>query len=92
METDMDLRVSPSRSPIDDRAAIELFDLVLSRMDATLAEVFVLYELDGFSSPEIAELVGVPLGTVASRLRRARLEFRAEAGRLERDLKREEKK
>jgi RNA polymerase sigma-70 factor (ECF subfamily) len=92
LETDMDLRASPTRNPMDDRAAVQLFDLALSRMNPSLAEVFVLYELDGFSSPEIAKLIGVPLGTVASRLRRARVEFRAEAARLEQDLKREEKK
>ena len=36
---------------------------------------FVLYELEGLSSPEIATLLGIPLGTVASRLRRAREAF-----------------
>lgn len=91
LETDMDLRVSTARS-VDDRAAVQLFDLALSKLDPTLVEVFVLYELNGFSSPEIAKLVEVPVGTVASRLRRARQEFRDEAARLEQSLKREEKK
>jgi len=53
--------------------------------------VFVLFELDGFSSPEIAQMTDVPLGTVASRLRRAREEFRAVARRIEPTLKREAK-
>ena len=92
LEHDMDLRVDPARDKTADRAAIELFDQVLSELDPTLAEVFVLFELDGFSSPEIAQMTDVPLGTVASRLRRAREEFRAGARRIEPTLKREAKK
>jgi RNA polymerase sigma-70 factor (ECF subfamily) len=38
--------------------------------------VFILFELEALSSPEIAALIDVPLGTVASRLRRAREQFR----------------
>jgi RNA polymerase sigma-70 factor, ECF subfamily len=34
--------------------------------------IFVLFELEGFSLPQIAELCEVPLGTATSRLRRAR--------------------
>lgn len=52
------------------------------RLDAALATlpldqrvVFVLYELEGLSLPEIAESVGIPLGTATSRLRRARGRF-----------------
>jgi RNA polymerase sigma-70 factor (ECF subfamily) len=37
--------------------------------------VFVLAELEQMSAPEIATLLGVPLNTVYSRLRLARLEF-----------------
>ncbi len=39
--------------------------------------VFVLYELEGFTLPEIAEALGTPLGTATSRLRRARASFEA---------------
>jgi RNA polymerase sigma-70 factor (ECF subfamily) len=39
--------------------------------------VFVLYELEGFSLPEIAESLQIPLGTATSRLRRARAHFEA---------------
>ena len=46
--------------------------------------VFTLYEIEGLSSPEIAELLSIPLGTVASRLRRARENFRSRAARVER--------
>jgi RNA polymerase sigma-70 factor (ECF subfamily) len=37
--------------------------------------VFVLFELEGFGLREIAESLGIPLGTVTSRLRRAREKF-----------------
>jgi RNA polymerase sigma-70 factor (ECF subfamily) len=89
LEGDMDLRVAGSRSTADDRAAVEIFDRVLAELDSTLAEVFVLFELSGFSSPEIAEVLEIPVGTVASRLRRAREEFRSVARRIESGLCRE---
>jgi len=37
--------------------------------------IFVLFELEGFSLPEIAQSLGIPLGTATSRLRRARDHF-----------------
>jgi RNA polymerase sigma-70 factor (ECF subfamily) len=37
----------------------------------------VLKEMDGMSYEEIAEVVEVPLGTVRSRIHRARLELRS---------------
>ena len=49
-------------------------------LDALLLEqraVFVLFELEGFSLPEIAETLQIPLGTATSRLRRARAHFEA---------------
>lgn len=89
LEDDMDLRASQVGSLADERSAIELCDLALSKVDPALAEVFVLFELDGFSSIEIAKLLEIPVGTVASRLRRAREQFRAGAGRIELALRRE---
>lgn len=40
-----------------------------------LRAVLVLYEIEGQTAAEIAEITGLPRGTVASRLRRAREEF-----------------
>ena len=68
---------------------MQLCDLVLSKVDSDLVEVFVLYELEGLTSPEIAELLQIPLGSVASRLRRAREQFRSAAARVETSLKKE---
>jgi len=86
LEANMELHSNRLRS--DEKAtrehyARQLMDRVLSKMDTTLVSVFVLFELEGLSSPEIAEMLGIPLGTVASRLRRARQLFKAEVEQLE---------
>jgi RNA polymerase sigma-70 factor, ECF subfamily len=60
----------------EQKRARELLDAILDELPLELRAVFVLFELEGFSSPEIATLVEAPLGTVASRLRRARDRFR----------------
>jgi RNA polymerase sigma-70 factor, ECF subfamily len=59
-----------------------LLDLALDELTPGLRAVFVLFELEGLTAREIAELLEIPLGTVASRLRRAREGFRAHAARL----------
>ncbi len=45
--------------------------------------VFVLHDLDGFSVPEIARTLEIPLNTAYSRLRLARREFAAAVKRLQ---------
>lgn len=57
-------------------------DSVLNAMPQELREVLVLFELEGLEVRAIAELFAIPLGTAASRLRRAREEFSAIAKRL----------
>jgi RNA polymerase sigma-70 factor (ECF subfamily) len=57
---------------------------VLSHLSVAHRAVFVLYELEGFNVPEIAEALGLPVGTVASRLGRARAKFSRVATRLQR--------
>jgi RNA polymerase sigma-70 factor, ECF subfamily len=47
----------------------------LAAMPELQRQIFVLYELEGFSIPEIASAFELPLGTTASRLRRARETF-----------------
>jgi RNA polymerase sigma-70 factor (ECF subfamily) len=61
----------------DRKRARDLLDRILSQMDDDLKTVFILYELEGFTTPEISDFLEVPLGTAASRLRRARESFRA---------------
>ena len=88
---DMDQHLSSARSAGETGEDAQLCDLVLSRVDPDLVEVFVLYELEGLTSPEIAELLRIPLGSVASRLRRARTQFRDAAARIQLGLEREGK-
>jgi RNA polymerase sigma-70 factor (ECF subfamily) len=61
---------------VDQKRAREMLDELLDLLDDDLREVLVLQEGEGMSLSEIAELVDIPLGTAASRLRRAREEFR----------------
>jgi len=61
---------------VDQKRARELLDQILQQMPQDSRTVFILFELEALSSPEIAALIEVPLGTVASRLRRAREQFR----------------
>jgi RNA polymerase sigma-70 factor, ECF subfamily len=49
----------------------------LSELSDEFRTALVLKEMDGMSYEEIAEVVEVPLGTVRSRIHRARLELRA---------------
>ena len=50
-------------------------DQTLERLPLDLRAVLVLFELEDFTAPEIAALLDLPVGTVASRLRRARQLF-----------------
>jgi RNA polymerase sigma-70 factor (ECF subfamily) len=85
----MDQPVAETRSAGDERAAVQLCDLALSKVAPDLAEVFVMFELEGLSSPEIAASLEIPLPTVASRLRWAREQFRVVVDRLELTMRRE---
>ena len=66
----------------DRKRARALLDEALEQMDDTLRSVFVLFELEEMSTAEIAELMSIPSGTVASRLRRAREAFRTIVARM----------
>ena len=75
-----DLPESADTSPdadelVDRRRAREMLDAVLDEMDEDLRAVFVLFELEDLGLSEIAEMLGIPRGTAASRLRRARERF-----------------
>jgi len=67
---------------LDAKMARELLDDVLDEMEESLREVFVLFELESMQIKDIAELLDLPVGTVGSRLRRARESFSASANRL----------
>ena len=48
---------------------------LLDELDDDKRTVFVLAELEQTTAPEIADALGIPLNTVYSRLRAARIEF-----------------
>jgi RNA polymerase sigma-70 factor (ECF subfamily) len=90
LEADMDFHTSRNESPedfVDRRRAVDLMDRALSGMDMELRTAFVLFELEDLTAPEIATLTGWPIGTVASRLRRAREALRDALGTLEEDAR-----
>jgi RNA polymerase sigma-70 factor (ECF subfamily) len=59
-----------------------LLDEALDALPREQRAVFVLYELEGCSLSEISEALELPMGTVASRLRRARSRFETKAREL----------
>jgi RNA polymerase sigma-70 factor (ECF subfamily) len=67
----------------DRKRARAMLDAVLEDMPIDLRVVFILFEVEELSSIEIGRLLGVPTGTVASRLRRARADFQARVAVLE---------
>ena len=77
------LSPSPTAETSLSRAqARAMIDDILAKMSEERRIVFVLFELEELSQPEIAELLDVPIGTVASRLRRAREDFEAAVARI----------
>lgn len=57
-------------------------DEILARIPEERRTIFILFELEELTLTEIAEMLGLPVGTVSSRLRRARQEFQADVARL----------
>jgi RNA polymerase sigma-70 factor (ECF subfamily) len=50
----------------------ELAEAALSRLDVAKRATFVMFEIESLSCDEISEMMGVPIGTVYSRLHAAR--------------------
>lgn len=61
---------------LERRRARALLDELLAQLPAELSRVLVLAEVEQLTMAAIAELEGIPAGTAASRLRRARSAFR----------------
>lgn len=60
---------------LEQAEAVRLLHRLLAQLDEDKRAVFVLAELEETTAPEIAEALGIPVNTVYSRLRAARLEF-----------------
>jgi RNA polymerase sigma-70 factor, ECF subfamily len=81
-ESDPDREPSPWPSAdelVDQRRARAVLDAILGELPDDLRAVFVLYEIEQMTVGDIANLLEIPLGTAASRLRRARELFRERA-------------
>lgn len=69
---------SHETTPEDDAAGSEArrrLDAVLDELDVEKRAVFVMFEVEEMGCDEIAALVGVPVGTIYSRLHAARKQF-----------------
>lgn len=81
-------REKPTEQPQDDghhdtpeaaaiaRSRAELLHALLDELDVDRRAVLVMFELEELSCAEIAEQIGVPVGTVYSRLHHARAELK----------------
>lgn len=68
----------PDRATQSDRLEVRDLDRILQRLPPEQREVLLLVGVEEMSYQEVARVVGVPLGTVMSRLSRARERLRAE--------------
>lgn len=71
----------PRAHPTDDADTARVVRDVLDVLPRDLREVLVLTDLEERTADEVAALTGLPVGTVKSRLRRARARFEALARR-----------
>jgi RNA polymerase sigma-70 factor (ECF subfamily) len=67
-----------------DTEALGVAHRALEAIEINRRAVFVMHEVDGFSIPEVAEALAIPLNTAYSRLRLARQEFHERVERLRR--------
>ncbi len=75
--------VEPSQGDaVERRAARDMLDEILGQLDDKHRAVFVLYEIEQLTMPEIVEALGCPLQTAYSRLRAARQKVQAAAERM----------
>ena len=73
------LLLTPPRQPdeeLEQKRELALLAELLDEMPDELREAFVLFELEELSAPEVGRVLDIPVGTVASRVRRARLRLR----------------
>jgi RNA polymerase sigma-70 factor, ECF subfamily len=73
---------NPGAREVGRLEARDLLDRVLDAMPEHIRVVFVLFEFEDFSVSKIAEVLEIPKGTAATRLRRARELFKEHAARL----------
>ncbi len=73
-----DLADMPTARPAEsDGPDKELIGQAIEKLDDDFRAVLVLRLMDGYSTAETAEILGIPVGTVLSRLSRAQKKLRA---------------
>jgi RNA polymerase sigma-70 factor, ECF subfamily len=60
---------------LERKEARRIVAAILNKMSAVRRSTFILFEIEGYSGEEIAELEGVPVNTVYTRLHHARKDF-----------------
>jgi RNA polymerase sigma-70 factor (ECF subfamily) len=74
---------------LDERRRRAYLDELLEKLPMDLRTVFILFEIEGLSASAVASMLDIPIGTAASRLRRAREIFHDHAARLRKRIERE---
>jgi RNA polymerase sigma-70 factor (ECF subfamily) len=85
--SDARARREPSDAPSPEDIALEndarrRLDAVLDAMDPEKRAIFVMFEIESIACSDIADMLGVPIGTVHSRLYAARKDFEKSVARL----------
>lgn len=70
------MSTSDTHARAEARESLARIHACLDAMDDSFRAVFVMFEIEGFKAKEIALALGIPEGTVHSRLHRARALFR----------------
>jgi RNA polymerase sigma-70 factor, ECF subfamily len=90
MSTDKDYDLPDEEtSPEKDTNSIITDDIIqkaVDKLSPKFKQVIVLRDIQGFSYEEISEIVGIPLGTVKSRVNRARLRLQEDLQPLMKDI------
>jgi len=73
-----DLPEVPARATQSDHLELRDLDRILQRLPPDLREVLLLVGVEELSYQDVASVLGVPIGTVMSRLSRARERLRSE--------------
>ena len=86
LENRRDVALDPEQQLAKDQS-LRLLERLLDDLAEDLKTVFVLFELEGMTTVEIAELLELPMGTVASKLRRAREDFQTATKRYQASMR-----
>jgi RNA polymerase sigma-70 factor, ECF subfamily len=80
MENEDDQAADPIRSPLEKLAAQDYIQAGLRTLSPIIRQTFLMVYMEQLTCRETAETLGIPLGTVLSRLDAARRTLRAEMG------------